>query len=652
MFTLPSRLITIVVALTILFPMVLLSQVKIKEKVEIRPLWTAESRKPQAKLMQESIIAPRTGNLLMRPQTISSLNSPPPANAYVEVTINGLVPHSLSVTPFLPNLVSSASSSHNKCNNTDVQNVAFGRLNFGTAETFDTIKVKQGDELRFVYHAGLANPVVSGQLYFHYGIVTMQTLPVDYDCWYPGFLLERCILMLSYEESILLGESKYYYLGGNDYDGWEIRDDWDPSKPVPSSINIIADFYVDPIRSGDRLAVYWETNKAMPNGRPLPNGIIRLVGRYLDPEDNERNKVTLTAKYIAYYGDDYSSVDIEVKKPDVLGNPDLDDKPRHTLIKDVFSNNDSYNLWLDDFIFTYAGENGIPPQVIKGQIAKETSFKPAWRYEPFTDLKLQKTKYDEFFAPDLPFNVRDGIPNDLPASHSNISPGPYVKNATTIGSYAVQYWFPRYVKRGLGSDPDTIVGSAKLTRFWYLIFWTTALSRELSGIPTGVVEVKNFAHDFVKGSILNGSYDRAFNKTAQTRKVTSYGFVQMMYTSAVDDLYGKWRETKGKYGTYVDRSDPADYPERLNEQEFLFPRYSDFTLFDLRVAMTEAFTGSTIATTKKYSTPLVDQIPQGNWPTGFEQIWSRTMQWHNPGEAGYGQKVMSNAKGYLPAYNK
>jgi hypothetical protein len=455
----------------------------------------------------------------------------------------------------------------------------------------------------------------------------------------------RTIPVVLTKNEILLGETKYYYVAN--VDGWpKIRETSSTSVPE----DLIPDFewgdepvevVESGLNSGKRLGVYWERGKPIPNGTGnLPGALIRLVGRYWHADS--LYKVRLTA------ADPYETVSlvVEVKKPDVLGDPELLDQARHSIVKDV-TNSD---LDLDALIIKYAGENGLPPQIIKGQIEKETSFKPAWRYEPFTDLQIQKHDFEKYFALDLPFNVLEAVPNDLPASHMNVSPTPYLRDPGRIDNLAVAHWFDRYVRRGAGADPDVILGYKPLTRFWFSVYWTASTLMDLAGVPIGIPDLKRYTHDFVKARILDGTYDRDFSKIAQTRKVASYGYVQMMYITAVDF---SWKETGSTYGTigraYVDKRDATQYPEKLNEQDFLFPRYSDFTLFDLRVAITEAIRGHKIEPKKRFSTQLVEKLPEANWPTGFEQVWARTMQRHNYYEGGYSEAVMLNSKKYLPA---
>jgi hypothetical protein len=169
---------------------------------------------------------------------------------------------------------------------------------------------------------------------------------------------------------ILLGETKYYRAKVDPNDGSHLLIA-ESSMPVmgdgiPSDVWGESPVAAVPI---DRPGVYWEKEKPLPNGAGLePLGLIRLVGRYWSPDFP--TKVSLTASSNGATG----TIEIEVKKPNKLG----DTNPK---ITDVSGK----SLNLDSLIIIYAGANGIPPQLIKGQIEQETHFIPSWRYEPFQD---------------------------------------------------------------------------------------------------------------------------------------------------------------------------------------------------------------------------------------------------------------------------
>jgi hypothetical protein len=335
---------------------------------------------------------------------------------------------------------------------------------------------------------------------------------------------------------------------------------------------------------------------------------------------------------------------IEVKKPRLLGDPNLTDEQRHTLVKDVFANPDenNLNLNLDELIIKYAGENGIPPQIIKSQMQKETYFKPAWRYEPFWDLKIQYgKKADNYFSDDMPFVVTDASMGlgDKPSLHLNEQPSEYIDTPTKISAFVVQYWYDRYVRRHTGEKPDTIVGSKQLTYRWKELY--DKIKHDPT-MKTNDVNARMQAHNTLLLEIQDkkNRIGKAFDIIAQTRKVTSYGFIQMVYITAADNKF--FKETDNRYGltditSYVDQLDETQYPEKLNEQIFFMPRYCDFLL-------------------KQLNSFFPGRIPSSEWSTtigkittiGFESNWKLALQKYNKGEKDYGKNVTLNANNFMP----
>jgi hypothetical protein len=43
-----------------------------------------------------------------------------------------------------------------------------------------------------------------------------------------------------------------------------------------------------------------------------------------------------------------------------------------------------------------------------------------------------------------------------------------------------------------------------------------------------------------------------------------------------------------------------------------------------------------------------ETIPDHAWNGGFEKIWMKSFQKHNPGEEDYGKNVLNMSKNYLP----
>jgi len=463
-------------------------------------------------------------------------------------------------------------------------------------------------ELRLV----IGKTTVSGDTVVLPGRVEIQVLE-DGDVYFSGWAQLR----IEKPADILLGESKYYW-AKEEGDKLVIEESTEPPKTSPA---LPATFTVEAVEPVNKPGVYWEYKYPVYAGNmfvrmaDLPNGVIRLVGRYW--EEEKIYKVTLTATYSR------RSVEkiVEVKKPTRLGTA-------YGTIKDVFNQ----DLDLDNLVCKYAGENGIPPQIIKGHIEKETDFKPAWRYEPSTDIKYQSDNESRkrFFSSTNRFIVGEhsmGL-GDKPVLHTNESPKEYNDTPSKISEFFIANWFSRYVRRGQGEKADIIIGNEKLTKLWNEKWKMLTVEK--------VADARDSAHKALWAMIRDTSSDigKSFNAYAQTRIVTSYGFTQMMYTLAIDHLGRFYKETDGRYaptGTpYMNPINAKQFPERLNEQDDLLPRYCDYLLRLLNYE----FTG---------------RIPASQWHDGFEETFRSALQKYNPGEADYGTGVLTRARKYTPS---
>jgi hypothetical protein len=383
---------------------------------------------------------------------------------------------------------------------------------------------------------------------------------------------------------------------------------------------------------GQRLGVYWEQEKPIPNGSgTLPVGMVRLVGRYWHP-DSIYSVNLIATKRVWWKGSQGTigdRVSIEVKKPEKLGDS-------HRTMVSVFGG-DPFNL--DEFIVKYAGEHGIPPQMIKGHVEKETQFKNAFRYEPFEDVSIQnsaKRKTDFMTKEDgtpLPFVVTEsGMGGDFPTGHANVSPTYYESTPQKIGQFMEDH-----LERYVNTSKQTVIGKKE---------YTAELTKELRRFYKEVVKLGlegkdavNFAIEVVKNCFhwkeYGGDYD---NMYAQTRISTSYGLTQMLYATAVSSNF---KETGSRYAApnslFMERSKDTLPPEKLNEHEFLFPRYADLMLQRLRESLGKPQT-----------------TPEYEWSGGFEETWIESFQKHNPGDTDkdgtplYGRDVLSRSQGYLP----
>ena len=213
------------------------------------------------------------------------------------------------------------------------------------------------------------------------------------------------------QHTIMLGETKYYTVKKKVENGAvteikieEIPVDYGDEPAFPESAgegwewvkqnNVWPDVPVD-IVEGDKLGVYWEKEKPVwkfnyyidaknverftkEKVGILPQGIIRLIGRYW--EEEKSYKVKLKAQIDNGLE---PSIIIEVVKPGKLGTS-------YQTAKDVSIN----DLNIDSICIEKGGKLGIPPQFIKGHMRRETSsyhpFNPTYLYEPWT------TQFNDF----------------------------------------------------------------------------------------------------------------------------------------------------------------------------------------------------------------------------------------------------------------
>ncbi|HKZ39934.1 MAG TPA: hypothetical protein VJ044_03180, partial [Candidatus Hodarchaeales archaeon] len=323
-----------------------------------------------------------------------------------------------------------------------------------------------------------------------------------------------------------------------------------------------------------------------------------------------------------------------------------------SLIKDVFADpNGNPNLNLDSLIVKYAGENGIPPQLVKGQIEQESSFRPAWRYEPMKDLDYQTRFKERFFADGLPFvktTTHALGTGDLPSNHSYVSPEQYDYSdpPKTIGGYFAANW-SKYRKRGKNGEPDSILASAELTRRFKELYKAPAKLNRVN-----IENAKQSAYNELGKELLAGKtlLAQQYHRIAQTRTVTSYGVVQLMYTMTIDKGGTFNAETGDRYaltGTqYMDKLDEHEFPEKLNEHGTTMPIYSDRLLRNLNLILAGArippsqWTGSRV-TTHHDGTKITKTFD------GFEANWKASLYYFNPG-GNYGNEVVQKSQAYLP----
>ena len=442
-----------------------------------------------------------------------------------------------------------------------------------------------------------------------------------------GFNNVTANVLLEESDSILLGQTKYYYAKKK---GGKLQIIETTNSQLPTGNNVITDptvWSITPVtisqsnkpNAGKRPGVYWETQKPIPNGSGnLPSGMIRLIGRYWSQDSVY--KVTLSASYQGMK----DSIVIEVMKPVKLFEwkniTDVTDK-KNFLHKtsDYRSSTDvfGYPLNIDSLIISVAGVSGIPPQMIKAQMFRESilsgyHFDPSYRYEPWQDFVWQgvnRPQNDPFI--NQPFYITATFPNGdgemIPTNHSNLYPKgltpkgyPSEPVPVTISDYALNNWSQFKKINADGTITILGAGSDDLNNLWleyykkYTSVWESASSAER-------------ATEEVKKEI-----KKEYDITAQTRKVASYGLIQMLYTTALGRGYNE--------GLSISK---AHAPEHLNENNILMPLYQTFTLLNLK-----SIFGINIS------------VSDGQWNNGWEAVWGQELKKYNNNSTKYSNSVL------------
>ena len=418
------------------------------------------------------------------------------------------------------------------------------------------------------------------------------------------------------KSEILLGETKYYYVKDDGDGNLSIEETTDSTRNPGVQQNVWqgspVTVVIDGPNSGKKLGVYWE--KKAPGGSLLLPGMVRLVGRYWHADSVYR--VNLIATYSGN-----PSRTIEVKKPVRLFDQNVFDKPFNTTqnIKDAALNIDSLCIW-------YGGTIGIPPQVIKGQMFRESyhvrnRFDPSYRYEPWADYGFAHGRYSVSYS-SQPFWVTGagtyamGEGKAIPLDHKNVEPVYYPTGPISIADYITDpsnwpRYFTRETREFVGLDGSS--RSDNLTkRFreycdkWYYVY--------LLPIGKGALDA---AIDLIQRDIR-----KKYTDYAQTRKAASYGLIQMLYTTAIESRLGFNR------GKSISNSSA---PEELNDETIEMPFYRTFTEKNLKL---------------EFGAPNAI-VPNDSWPKGWEQTWMNSLARYNKKE-GYPASVFDHARKFYP----
>ena len=277
--------------------------------------------------------------------------------------------------------------------------------------------------------------------------------------------------------------------------------------------------------SGGRPSIYWErkwVNDETFEMANLDEDLVRVIGRFWEQgQDGKNNKSTLFAQI----GNIGNILNFEVKKPATLGDV-------HNETKDV----DNKDFKLDEELFVYAGRHGISPQILKAQIRQESNFLNAYRWEPFIDINdvhktgsvfMRKTFRYMIIGDPLSF----GEPG-IPADHVNSSP-PYPGVLQTI--------WDRFFSESRTLNPIATVNNYPIRKqdgsyVWYeepaKRYEAYLLIGRMMAILLGFDEIQyptEAANHWLRYVYKGGVMD----EIAQTRTASSYGLLQLNYTSAV-----------------------------------------------------------------------------------------------------------------------
>ncbi|MBI9073218.1 MAG: hypothetical protein JEY94_16565 [Melioribacteraceae bacterium] len=108
---------------------------------------------------------------------------------------------------------------------------------------------------------------------------------------------------------------------------------------------------------GEKSGIYWENkwfDKSDNNNKPLPLGMIRLIGRYW--EEGKNFKVNLQINHNGLS----NKIELNVIKPSMLLSKGQ--LPTYSRAKDI--NDEEINI--DKLCIKYGGKFGVPPQMLKG----------------------------------------------------------------------------------------------------------------------------------------------------------------------------------------------------------------------------------------------------------------------------------------------
>lgn len=358
---------------------------------------------------------------------------------------------------------------------------------------------------------------------------------------------------------------------------------------------------------GDKSGVYWEKKDA--TGQNLQTGLIRIIGRFW--EEGKEFKSILMAEH----NGNIAETMLMVSLPSELLSEDQ--TPAFNKYLDVNNN----TIDIDKLCIRTGGKYGILPQIIKGQILHEAAvndfggstgiaFTPSYRYEPFT---TQWNRYLKDWSGRFYFKDSSSVDySDVP-EHQNVFNLNYIKNTKTVWDIIKEHSqlvdqsnSAEYGKRKADNTMNFYPKYFKFLQNKYDKFLQIYEEKENLVRPESADSANRSMINWLKTKWKNG---KAVKTIAQTRCASSYGLVQMLYTTAVSKIgYNK-----------------DDVPENLNLIEF----------FDMFI---------------KYEADLLsDEVTsENNWLHGYEEsIKEYVFQKWNSAET-YPQEIINNSLIFYP----
>ncbi len=427
---------------------------------------------------------------------------------------------------------------------------------------------------------------------------------------------------------ILLGETKYLGVKkkGNKYkiavtdttfgvkpswatlsDGWE----WVKDSTVWSDnpIDVTAKG-TSPIFYDKFFGVFSTTGTTRPVITNLPDGMLRIIGRYWEEENEENFKVKLKTTNITN-----TEIEVKVIKPNKLGN-------KNPTV--VGPNNITWNL--DSLIIETAGKTGILPQILKGIIEKESvGFHPSYRYEPFADMYKSgiRSIFDSTHTYWISSATNLGIPTIPQHKNLHLGNGDEINGYPgykTVWDYYSEYdsslfktkFYPYQQRKYDGFYKVKIDSIKKVNK----------IDSTAAAPITTPLAVSRYQY-YLKYEI---GKKGMLNTIAQTRIAASYGLMQLTYYSGVNGF-------KNSLTIYNYPNNNENYlPESINIPDINIEWGTKHLLGKLREVLGNL----------KY-------LEEDTWPKdkAFEKMYWEALRSYNGGYD-YPNGVFGFAKNYLP----